>query len=331
MKSTKLFQTIGRLLLAAGLTAAAPAVDSLDELRSIERKTEALAEKVTPSTVALLSEETGAAGSGVVVEEDGLILTAAHVIDGAEEVRVVFPSGKETVARPLGSNLSKDVGMARITEEGEWPAVELGRSEDMKAGDWVVAMGHSEGYDPLRSPPMRFGKVVSLGPTTFLTTDCTLIGGDSGGPLFDLDGRLIAINSSIGQSWSNNNHTGIEGFREDWDRMLAGDTWGELKLNPLANPERPMLGIVMGYERRDGSVPVVRAVPGSPAAKAGIRGGDVIRSVDGVRVRGGHNLGMVLAKYAGGDVVTLGIRRGGQDIELEVELVRADELEPLEQ
>ncbi|MEM9236630.1 MAG: S1C family serine protease [Verrucomicrobiota bacterium] len=312
-------------ILLAPLDAREP-VRSLDDLLEIERKVTALAEKVMPSTVALLSEGTGASGSGVITSEDGLILTAAHVTDGVDEVLVVFPDGEQTEAEVLGSNYSKDIGMARIREEGPWPFVEIGESKSLEAGDWVVAMGHSEGYDPARTPPLRFGRVVSDGPGNFLTTDCTLIGGDSGGPLFDLDGKVVGINSSIGQGLDNNNHAGIDGFREDWKRLLAGESWGELQLNPLANPERPVIGIMMGRERRDGGVPVERVTAGSPAAKAGLRQGDIIRSVDGTRVRGGRSLGMLLAKYSAGDTVKIGLQRGESTMEVEIELARMDQL-----
>ena len=317
---------IGAFVLVASPMAVAQAVNTVEDLRVIETKTEALGKKVMPCTVALISAKTGASGSGVIVQKDGLILTAAHVTDGAEEVEVVFPTGRQAKAKVLGSNFSKDIGMAQLEGEGPWPFATLGESDNLKAGDWVVAMGHSEGYDPARTPPMRFGRVVSTGPGNYLTTDCTLIGGDSGGPLFDLDGRVIGINSSIGEGLDNNNHAGIDGFREDWERLMAGESWGELQLNPLANPERPVIGIMMGYELRDGGVPVQQVTPRSPAAEAGIRQGDIIRSVDGAKVRGGRSLGLLLAKYSAGDEVTLGLQRGRDMLEKTLVLARQDQL-----
>lgn len=317
---------IGVFALLGTSTMFGQAVNTLAELKAIEGRTAALGEKMMPCTVALISSKTGASGSGVIVNAGGLILTAAHVTDGAEQVEVVFPNGRQEKAKVLGSNFSKDIGMAQMEGEGPWPFTGLGTSEHLKAGDWVVAMGHSEGYDPARTPPMRFGRVVSTGPGKFLTTDCTLIGGDSGGPLFDLDGKVVGINSSIGEGLDNNNHAGIDGFREDWERLEAGESWGELQLNPLANPERPVIGIMMGYELRDGGVPVDQVTPRSPAAKAGVRPGDVIRSVDGSKVRGGRSLGMLLAKYAAGDEVEIGLQRGRETMKLTLVLARQDQL-----
>jgi serine protease Do len=326
MKKIGIIHAIAAIGILLAPAVAREPLRSLDDLLRIEEKTEALAKNLMPATVALISADTGASGSGVIATADGLILTAAHVTDGAEEVEVVFPSGKQTIATVLGSNFSKDIGMAKIRDEGPWPFAELGESKPLEAGDWVVAMGHSEGYDPARTPPLRFGRVVSDGPGNFLTSDCTLIGGDSGGPLFDLDGKVVGINSSIGQGLDNNNHAGIDGFREDWKRLIAGESWGELALNPLANQERPVIGIKTGYDLRDGGVPVEQVTAGSPAAKAGIRPGDVIRSVEGDRMRGGRGLQLALAKYSAGDMVTIGVQRGRTMIEVEVELVRLDQI-----
>lgn len=326
MKKYGILQVIGISVALLASAAAREPVRSLEDLKALEGKAEALVTRVMPATVALVSETTGASGSGVITSADGLILTAAHVTDGAAEMLVLFPNGKRTKAKVLGANYSKDIGMARIVDEGPWPFVKLGESKPLEAGDWVAALGHSEGFDPARTPPLRFGRVVSDGPGNFLTTDCTLIGGDSGGPLFDLEGRLVGINSSIGEAWTNNNHAGIDGFREDWDRLLAGEAWGELQLNPLANPERPAIGIEMGIERRDGGVPVAGVMPGSPAAKAGIRAGDIVRGVDGNRIRGGQALQLALAKFEAGDKVGLTVERGGKDVNLTLELARRDEL-----
>jgi serine protease Do len=300
---------------------------TLADLVELEAKVEAVARKVQPATVALLSERTGSSGSGVLASKDGLILTAAHVVQGAEELLVVFPDGKQVQGKVLGANYSKDIAMVQIaSSQGKWPFATLGSSKALDAGDWVVALGHSAGFDAGRSPPVRFGRVVSKGPGNFLTTDCTLIGGDSGGPLFDLDGCIIGIHSSIGQSLTNNNHAGIDGFREDWDRIRAGETWGALSMNPFANPEMPVLGIGMAMMRGVKGVIVESVVAGSPAAAAGVRTGDVIRTLDGSAVRNGGELLQMLAKRQAGDPVNLGLLRDKQSLEVKVTLKRRNEL-----
>jgi serine protease Do len=313
--------------LVAALAAPLHAAElNLAAVASLQGKVKSLVPQVMPATVALISERTGSSGSGVIVSAEGLILTAAHVVQGAEVVQVVFPDGKQTTATVLGANYSRDSAMARIQDPGPWPHVELGQSKPLKAGDWVAALGHSAGFDAARTPPLRFGRVVSEGPGVFLTTDCTLIGGDSGGPLFDLEGRLVAIHSSIGESLANNNHTGIDGFREDWQRMLAGESWGRLSLNPFDNPESPALGILMDMGRNREGVVVSNVVPESPAAAAGVRVGDVIRALDGSRVRHGPELLQIVAKKQAGDKVRLDILRDGRETRIEVELARREDL-----
>lgn len=314
------------ILSVATLQAREPGA-TIADLRNLEAKVSQVAAKATPATVALVSERSGSSGSGVLVSADGLILTAAHVVQGMSELDVYFPDGKKWLGKVLGANYSKDIGMVKMVDPGPWPFVEIGESKPLEAGDWVVAMGHSAGFDPARTPPVRFGRVMSDGPGNFFTTDCTLIGGDSGGPLFDLNGKLVGINSSIGFSWKNNNHAGVDGFREDWDRLVEGQSWGTLQMNPLANPETPVLGIGMGMMRtRDAGVPVQRVEPNSPAAAAGVRVGDLIRSVDGELVREGGDLQQVLVKREAGDKVKLGIFRGDEKLEIEVELVKREEL-----
>jgi serine protease Do len=309
-----------------GVLLGSESVQDLGDLAVLESRVQQVSKNAMPATVALLSEETGSSGSGVIATAEGLILTAAHVVQGADEILVVFPDGRQVPGVVLGANYSKDIAMVRIKEKGQWPFVEMGSSKPLVAGDWVIALGHSAGFDAGRTPPVRFGRVVSKGPGNFLTTDCTLIGGDSGGPLFDLEGKIVGINSSIGLSLTNNNHAGIDGFKDDWKRMLAGEAWGKLSMNPLANPEMPVLGIEMGLLRRGKGVPVVGVVAQSPSAAAGVRIGDVIESMDGTDIADGNVLLQVLAKKQAGDQVKLGVRRESRSLVLEVKLARREAL-----
>ncbi len=327
MKMNSLFPFAAVCLgLIPGHLAAREGVRDLNDLSKLEEKVEAVSTKVMPATVALLSEKTQSSGSGVITTADGLILTAAHVIQGADEVTVVFPDGEQVPGKVLGANFSKDIAMVQIMRKGPWPFAGMGSSKTRVAGDWVIALGHSAGFDAARTPPIRFGRVVSKGPGNFLTTDCTLIGGDSGGPLFDLDGKIIGINSSIGVSLTNNNHAGIDGFKEDWDRIRAGEAWGKLSMNPFANPEMPVLGIVFGERRGFKGVPVEGVVPKSPSAAAGVRAGDVIQSIDGNSIRDANKLLQVLAKQQPGDKVKLGIQRDHKTLEIDVVLARREAL-----
>ena len=152
-------------LAAAPVLPARDPVRDLADIRQLEARVTDVTAKALPATVALLSDRTGASGSGVITSPDGLILTAAHVIQGAETILVVFPDGKQVQGKVLGANYSKDIAMVKIQDPGEWPSVTLGTSKNLTAGDWVIALGHSAGFDPARTPPVRFGRVISTGTT----------------------------------------------------------------------------------------------------------------------------------------------------------------------
>ncbi len=322
---TKFSLCFGWLAVCGQLSADEP-VRTLKDLGALEAKVEAVSRKAMPATVALLSEKTESSGSGVITTAAGLILTAAHVIQGADEITVVFPDGEQVRGKVLGANYSKDIAMVQIEGKGPWPFAEMGESKSLKAGDRVIAMGHSAGFDAARTPPVRFGRVVSQGPGNFLTTDCTLIGGDSGGPLFDLDGKIVGINSSIGVSHANNNHAGIDGFKQDWDRIMAGEAWGQLTMNPFANPEKPVLGIVMGLSRGNIGVPVEALAPRSPAAAAGLRPGDIITRLDDTNVPNGNQLEQILVKRQAGDKIKISVMRGRKEFKFDVVLARYEDI-----
>src|SRR5207248_2559711 len=147
---------------------------------------------------------------------------------------LILPDGTEVEGKTLGVNKKMDSGMIKITgknpEGGAWPFAKLARSGELKKDQWLVSMGHPNGYKKGRPPVARLGQLKSMGDKTandirsnFLQTNCTLVGGDSGGPLFDLEGRLVGIHSQIGPSINWNLHVPVDAFKTDWDRLVAGE------------------------------------------------------------------------------------------------------------
>src|SRR6266487_731395 len=157
-----------------------PTPASLDDLKVVEQQVNAVLARVSRAVVAV--EMGGATGSGVVISEDGTVLTVAHVCDRPNrDVKFIFPDGKTARGKTLGTNHEQDAGMMKISDEGPWPFAEVGTLAETGLGDWVLTLGHPGGYDPERPMVVRLGRVIRLTPDA-VQTDCTLNAGDSGGP-----------------------------------------------------------------------------------------------------------------------------------------------------
>lgn len=311
--------------------ASAPSPANISELKSLEAKVKGVVEKVLPATVSLFSFNSGASGSGVVVNGDGLILTAGHVVRGTEEITVIFPNGKQATGKVLGANYSRDSAMIQILDpkpKGGWPHAKVGDSKNLASGDLVIALGHAGGYDSVRTPPVRFGRVIAHGQNQFISTDCALIGGDSGGPLFDLNGHVVAIHSSIGDQLSSNNHAGIAGVLQDWDKLKKGDTWGRLGGSSLLDdPDSPVIGIMSGPSAGPG-IRIQQVFEGGPAQLAGLRKGDIIHRINDRPVANLRALHIVIARHQPGEAIEVHAYRGKNPISREVKLGRRGDIFP---
>lgn len=306
-------------LLPLALLAAPPSVeageDPLADLEAFQARVQAVVERVSPATVGLSAG--GANGSGVIVSSDGLVLTAAHVIgEPGSEVKVKLPDGRELVGDALGSNPFRDSGMLRIRNATDLPFVEVPRPARRERGTWCLAIAHPGGYQAGRPPVPRIGRLFSE-HGQFVQTDCPVIFGDSGGPLFDLDGQLIGIHSRILESVSVNYHVPMSTFRLNWEGLLDGesDSVSDAKLG------------VRGLERRDDpddpegfGVRLLRLLPGRAADEAGLEDGDVVCAVNGEWVDSPDQLRWYLADLRPEDEVTFSIDRGEEQLEIEVTL-----------
>lgn len=298
----------------------------------------------------------GGIGSGVVVSKDGLILTAAHVIDAldspqlkqgrGEEFPVTLADGREVKAKSLGRNRNRDAALAQITTPGEYVAAEMADEDTIQQGDWCVAMGHPGGYFVDRIAPVRTGRLWKKDNKAYYRTDCTVSGGDSGGPLFDLNGKVIGIHSSIGERLEENRHVPIGAFKESMERMKNGESWGQLsKLMPELAPfdkahgpeddkedtpperdkpkeapagNKPFLGI--GLEESDNGVTITEVKINSPADSAGLLRNDVIHKVDGKEVNEREDVLSIIGSHKPGDKIQISVHRGQDHKEIEVTL-----------
>jgi serine protease Do len=295
---------------------------SVADLLAIQAGIEQAAAKGSPATVGISIG--GFFGSGVIVTEDGYILTAGHVVSGpGHEAIIIFPDNKRVRAKTLGVNHAIDSGMLKIIDEGKYPHVELGRSADLKLGQWCVTLGHPGGFNKDRPPVVRAGRILYARDDA-IGTDCTIVGGDSGGPLLDMSGRLIGIHSRISDDVTDNYHVPIDTYRETWDRLAKGDDWG----GPPA-PGGPLLGINGQTVPRLGETgqagcKVTDVFPHTPADTAGIARDDLIISLGGDNVASLDSLQALITKRKAGDEVTVVILRDGEKKELKVKLSRRD-------
>ncbi|HEY8961712.1 MAG TPA: trypsin-like peptidase domain-containing protein [Luteolibacter sp.] len=287
------------------------------DLELIQKALVSVLEKTRGSTVCI---DTGdGSGSGVIVSPDGLVLTAAHVSAATgKDVTVILEDGKRLKAESLGLVASTDCAMIRILEKGSYPFAELDRTDSAKLGDWVFALGHAGGFDKERGSVVRLGRIVRTAEST-LQSDCTLIGGDSGGPLFDLHGHLIGIHSRVGEVLAQNMHVPVREFLAHWDELTRGDFVGE---GPFAKrPEKGKGFLGLATEARpEGGLKITKVGRESPAERAGLVEGDVLLKLNGKELKSRDELQNLLKEMAAGDRLVLDVLRHGKPETLTLKL-----------
>ncbi len=330
-------------VVALGVAGLACAAHAEPAYEALERRIIEVAEKVKPSVVHIESivkfgdRRAPVTGSGVIASADGRILTNHHVVERAEKVTVSVPGRRRKYpARVIGTDPQTDVAVLRVEPEEPLAAARFGDRDSLRVGQWVLAVGNPYGLDGTVS----FGIVSAIGrnleiPGTlneFIQTDAMIDRGSSGGPLVDLEGRVVGINSR-GQG------RGI-GFTIPIDTAL--DVAKRLEEGPL---QRGYLGITMqpldreladyfGIPEATGAV-VNSVAEGSPAAQAGLVAGDIVTRFDGVTVEGEEEeeLGTFQRLVAGtqpGRAVSVDILRAGKPLTLAMTVGTQPRVEPAE-
>lgn len=294
-----------------------PAPVSIADLKAIEQRVKALVAKVSPAVVAV--EIGHGSGSGVLITADGLVLTAGHVCGApGRDVVFRFADGSKAKGKSLGSDEETDTGLLKITDRGPWPHAELGDLDQARTGDWVLALGHPGGYDSTRSLVVRLGRILRMGSDA-LQTDCTISPGDSGGPLFDMNGRVIGIHTAIRSSLTENFHVPITEFYEGWDTLVQTGAHSEPSLPARAFLGATFVDVVAGCR-------ITAVDGGSPAFKVGLKNGDIVLRVDGRELRSAVLFRRLIAESEPGDTLKLDIKRGERELSLTVRLDSAPRL-----
>ena len=275
-------------------------------------------------------------GSGVIVDPRGLVVTNHHVIEGMTEVKIALSDKREYEAEIVLRDPRTDLAVLKIKSDERFPVLELGDSDKIEVGDFVIAIGNPFGV----GQTVTQGIVSALARTQigindygfFIQTDAAINPGNSGGALVDLSGRLIGINSAI---YSRSGGSMGIGFAIPVNMVKSVIAAAE---HGGATVKRPWLGAKLqnvskdiadslGLDRPVGAA-VVSVTQNSPAAKAGIKRGDVILQIDGQDVDDAEGVGFRLGVKPLGGVASLSLLRGGKTVVAQLELASAPETPP---
>lgn len=288
--------------------------NDLASLLRIQSEVQKRLPQVRPALVAI--QTGGGTASGVIISSTGLILTAAHVVDKpGRDIRVVLDDGSVTTAKSLGLDQATDAALAQLKDRGKpWPSVNLSR-EVVKAqpGEWCFALGHPGGFDKARGAVLRVGKIVKQTANS-LHTDCVLMGGDSGGPLFNIAGEVIGIHSQIWEERDHNMHVSMAPFLRSWDEMKSS-----LVIRVWGTGSGGYLGAAIDVNAA-GKVEVLEVLEGSPAQKAGLIAGDVVEALETQPVSSASQFSNAVRARAAEDEITLKVLRDNAARELRVKL-----------
>lgn len=270
-------------------------------------------------------QQTQGVGSGFIVRADGIVLTNAHVVDGAEEVVVKLNDRREFKAKVLGADKASDVAVLKIDGK-DLPTVRIGASKATEVGEWVLAIGSPFGFESSASAGIVSAKSRSLPDGSyvpFIQTDVAVNPGNSGGPLFNMNGEVIGINSQIysrsggyqGLSFA----IPIEVAMNVEKQIVAHGKVQRGRLGVSIQEVNQSLADTFGLAKPAGAL-VASVEKGSPAAKAGLEPGDVILGVDGKAVITAGELPAAIATKQPGEQTRLQIWRKGQNREIDVQV-----------
>ncbi|MBX3420089.1 MAG: trypsin-like peptidase domain-containing protein [Pirellulaceae bacterium] len=323
--------------------------DEVSQARALSRAFRASAEKALPSVVTILTRSRSSGGedspllnliggadaqvydsvgSGVIISPDGWILTNHHVIADAIRLEVRLPDGRRFFPEKTLSDESSDVALVKIESTEDVPAAEIGNSNELAVGDWVIAIGSPFTLESSVSAGIISGinrrRSLSRGVEgQFLQTDAAVNPGNSGGPLLDLEGRVVGINTAI-SSLSG----GFQGI--GFAIPIARAMWIKQELQTYGKVRQALAGIRVATVSYDDAkqlnlpqlsgVTVVSTVPGRPGEAAGILAGDVILTFAGHKVGSDTEFASLVQQSPIDQPLTLEVFRNGEKLELTIQL-----------
>ena len=272
-----------------------------------------------------------ALGSGFVISADGFIVTNNHVIDGADEILIEFFSGRELPAEVIGTDPNTDIALLKVESVQPLPFVPFGDSDVMRVGDWVMAMGNplGQGFSVSAGIVSARNRALSGTYDDYIQTDAAINRGNSGGPLFNMEGEVIGVNTAIlspnggsigiGFAMSSAVVTRVVDQLQEFGETRRG--WLGVRIQDVT----PDVAEAMELENARGAL--VTDVPSGPAEDAGMQAGDVILTFDGAEVEDTRGLVRRVGNTAVGKAVDVVVFRDGDNETLSVTLGRREEAE----
>ena len=263
-------------------------------------------------------------GSGFIINKDGDILTNNHVVDNSEEIKVKLSDGREFKAKVIGRDTKTDLALIKISSTFEnLPVLALGDSEQMRVGDWVMAVGNPFGLEHTVTQGIisATGRVIGSGPyDDFLQTDAPINPGNSGGPLVNLKGEVIGINTAItatgqgiGFSIPSALAKSIATQLKEKGKVVRG--WIGVSIQSVT----PELAQTFGLNEAKGAL-VAEVYKGGPAEKGGLKAGDVIVTFDGKNVKSSNDLPRLVAETEVGMAVDVVVVREKKEVHLSIKV-----------
>jgi len=274
-----------------------------------------------------------ALGSGFVISEDGYIVTNNHVIEGADEILIEFRSGITLEAELIGTDPTTDIALLKVESDLALPHVPFGDSEAMRVGDWVMAMGNplGQGFSVSVGVVSASGRALSGTYDDYIQTDAAINRGNSGGPLFNLEGEVIGVNTAIlsptggsigiGFAMSSDVVTTVVSQLREFGETRRG--WLGVRIQDVS------ADIAEGLELDEARGALVTDVPEGPALEGGVEVGDVILSIDGEEIENTRELVTIVGESAEGQTIRLVVFRDGETETLRVTLGRRETAEGL--
>ncbi len=307
------------------------ASEVIDTVRAVEPAVVTVVSSLGGSSFGQGNGQAEASGSGVVISQDGHIVTNNHVIDGANSVYVIFSDGTRADASIIGADPVTDIAVIKV--DAKVPAVvSFGDSGALQLGEWVVAIGSPLGN---YRGSVTVGVVSGLNRTVqgssqenLIQTDAAINHGNSGGPLINLAGQIVGINTLVVRDTPGGDQAEGLGFavpsntvRSVAEQLIASGRIEYPFIGISYSEVTPQLATEMNLVSKSGVV-VTQVTAGSPAQRADLQPRDVVLAINNDKIDENHSLRSLLFKYRVGDTVNLTVERGGQTIQVQVTLVK---------